>query len=368
MNIVVRADSSTAIGTGHLMRCLTLADTLRHQGAEVSFVCRDLPGNISEYVTGKGFKAYRLPAPLRPVTGASALKHASWLGVEMKQDLEDTLEIVDTLPALDWLIVDHYALDFDWERAMRRKSKKIAVIDDLADRRHDCDLLLDQNLYKNMESRYDALAPGDCNRLLGPKYAMLRPEFAQVRQSLRVRDGSINRILVFSGGSDPSNETAKALEAIRLLNRRDLSVDVVVGGANTCRAAIKESCAGMPHATYHCQIENMAELMSEADLAIGAGGTATWERCFLGLPSLVITIAMNQLETTEYLSELGCVWFCGSAATVTSSLLAQRLARLLDEPLSVLKASVACQSIVDGAGCDRVYGCMEQMLALEKYQ
>ena len=206
------------------------------------------------------------------------------------------------------------------------------VIDDLADRPHDCDLLLDQNLYEGLERRYDGLVPDHCERLLGPRYALLRPEFAAARKTLRHRDGRVRRILVFFGGSDLSNETAKALEAIRLLNRTDIAVDVVVGVSNPKGDQIREICRGMPNIHFHLQVENMAELMALADLAIGAGGTTTWERCCLGLPSLVLVLADNQREVVEVMTDAGAMRNVGWHADVTSSGLAEVLQMALTSP------------------------------------
>jgi len=205
LKILIRTDSSVQIGTGHVMRCLTLADELRERGAEIVFVCRDFAGNLCGYTEGN-------------------LKHAAWLGADWQTDARQVEEIIkdfNTHP--DWLVVDHYALDERWERYLRSYVKKIMVIDDLADRPHDCDLLLDQNFYENLESRYDGLAPSGCKKLLGPKYALLRPEFREERKNLRKRDGYVKRIMIFFGGSDPTNETTKALEAVRMLNRPDIA-------------------------------------------------------------------------------------------------------------------------------------------------
>ena len=173
--------------------------------------------------------------------------------------------------SIDWLIMDHYALDRLWETEMRPDVRKIMVIDDLADRRHDCDLLLDQNLFKNSHSRHDGLVPIPCQKLLGPRYALLRREFRAARKTLRVRDGRIKRILIFFGGGDPTNETAKALKALAQLNRPEVAVDVVVGGGNPYNKQIQTLVGALPKATYHCQIMNMAELMAAADIAIGGG-------------------------------------------------------------------------------------------------
>jgi len=296
--IYFRADASVQIGTGHIMRCLTFADELRGRGAEAVFVCREFDGNLCGYIEEKGYVVHRLSVSNEPEQEHNIegnLKHAAWLGTDWQTDamqVEEIIKDLDTPP--DCLVVDHYALDERWEGYLRPCVKKIMVIDDLADRAHDCDLLLDQNIYENLESRYDSLVPSGCKKFLGPKHALLRPEFSEARKNLRKRDGHVKRIMIFFGGSDSTNETAKALEAIRMLNRPDIAVDVVVGSTNPNKGKINELCATMTNVTYYCQVSNMAKLMADADLFIGGGGSTTWERCCLGLPSLIISTARNQ--------------------------------------------------------------------------
>lgn len=300
LKVLFRTDASIEIGSGHLMRCLTLADQLRNEGAEVAFVCRDLPGGMFDLLHARGYRFARLPM-------AAADK------VPQPSDAVETIKAARQLfpGGTDWLVVDHYRLDAEWERLLRPHTKRLMVIDDLANRFHDCDLLLDQNYYRDMERRYRGLVPEQCISLLGPKYVLLRPEFAQARQKLGVRDGNVRRILVFFGGSDPTNQTQKAVEALRLLGRWDIEVDVVVGSANPHCDAVQTMCGELPNVAFHRQVSNMAELISNADLGIGAGGAAMWERCYLGLPTLTVVFAANQERTTEDVAEIGAIEYLG---------------------------------------------------------
>ena len=315
--VLFRADSSAGIGSGHIMRCLTLAEELRENSKAIRFICRELPGNMIENIETHGFEVLRLPL---------GLETDSW-----QVDAEQTREILlrNRLKP-DWLVVDNYDLDKGWESALRPFVGRIMVIDDQANREHDCDLILDQNYYQNMGRRYQGLVPQGARQLLGPKYALLRREFRIARQQLPNRDGSVRRILVFYGGSDPTNETAKALEAIGLLNRPDITVDVVVGAANSNRGLIKEVCFDMVNTKFYCQVNNMAELMVRADLALGAGGTATWERCYVGLPALITVVAANQRETVEALAEAGVVSNIGWHEEVSVDELVESLKALLN--------------------------------------
>lgn len=276
--------------------------------------------------------------------------HPHWSGIDWKIDAKNAFEVLAGMPKLSWLIVDHYALDTRWEQQMRPFTDNIMIIDDLADRPHDCDLLLDQNHYEGMERRYDGLVPDHCEKLLGPRYALLRPEFASARETLRHRDGRVRRIFVFFGGSDLSDETAKALEAIRLLNRTEIAVDVVVGASNPQGDRIREICQGMPNTDFHLQVENMAELMAAADLAIGAGGTTTWERCCLGLPSIVLVLADNQREVAEAMSAAGAIRNVGWHADVTSTGLAEVLRMALASPDDLNAMSERSFAIMGGRG------------------
>ncbi|WP_232362353.1 UDP-2,4-diacetamido-2,4,6-trideoxy-beta-L-altropyranose hydrolase [Selenomonas sputigena] len=307
-------DSSELIGSGHLMRCLTLAERMCFDGADVHFICRDLAGNLNHLVEERGFALHILPhhTPERSLMGYEA-----WLTVVPELDAEETAEVLRAIRPVSRLVVDSYALDASWEQKMRPLASEIFVIDDLANRRHDCDFLLDQNFYRDLQHRYDDLVPEKCKLLLGPRYALLRQEFYEVKARLVPRDGSLRRILVFYGGSDRTQETEKAIRALVQLQLSSVAVDVVVGGSNPRREQIERLCRQHDFLRYHCQVENMAELMAKADLCLGAGGTTTWERCFLGLPTIVTAIAENQFEICRDCAEAGLIYSLGRWDKVT---------------------------------------------------
>ncbi|MBL0225443.1 MAG: UDP-2,4-diacetamido-2,4,6-trideoxy-beta-L-altropyranose hydrolase [Geobacteraceae bacterium] len=190
MMVCIRTDASDVIGSGHVMRCLTLADELRQRGADVIFICRILLGNLIGLIEDKGYSVVRLQQPeTEYIAAAEDVAHAAWLGVSWEQDAVDTIDAFgEKHPKL--LIIDNYALDSRWETKLRPYVEKIMVIDDLADRSHDCDLLLDQNLYQSIETRYDKLISESCKRLLGPKYALFRPEFVTARKNCAIGMGT----------------------------------------------------------------------------------------------------------------------------------------------------------------------------------
>ena len=354
--ILIRTDSSVQIGTGHVMRCLTLADELRGRGAEAIFICREFDGNLCDYIEEKGYVVHRLPvSDVQEQNIESSLKHAAWLGADWQTDARQVEEIIKDLELPpDWLVVDHYALDERWEGYLRPYVRKIMVIDDLADRAHDCDMLLDQNFYENLENRYDDLTSPQCKKLLGPKYALLRPEFREARKNLRKRDGHVKRIMVFFGGSDPSNETTKALEAIRMLNRPDIAVDVVVGSANPHKDKINKLCASITNVNYHCQVSNMAKLMVDADLFIGGGGSTTWEKCCLGLPSLIISTAMNQDAIAVGCDQAGIGIHINKSKDICPHQIQIEIEKMLLNQTTLLNMGKKSANMVDGKGADYV--------------
>lgn len=340
MKVVIRVDASTVIGSGHVMRCLTLAKQLRKgQRAEVAFVMRALPGNLINLVQTEGFRVLILPWAEK---NSASEGYEQWLTVPVGQDAKETLASILTYTNLiDRLVVDSYALDICWESMLRPITKEIMVIDDLANRQHDCDILLDQNFYFDMSNRYRGLVPEECKLLLGPEHVLLREEFYEVKKQLRQRDGQIRNILVFYGGSDLTDETSKVLKALVLLHdeveakkenveddfmQGHFDVNVIVGQANPQRKSIEKFCQQYNFIHYYCQVSNMAEFMAKADIMLGAGGSTTWERLFLQLPSIVTAIADNQIQVCRDCARAGMIYYLGRAKDVT-----------INDILSVLK-------------------------------
>lgn len=361
--VVIRVDASTEMGMGHLMRCLSLARLLADDGAAVLFLLRSHAAGLVQLIEGEGHAVRLLPDPAnRPDEAlADGNAHARWLPTSWKHDAEQTLAAVDRFGRVDWLIVDHYALDGRWERVLRERVPRILAIDDLADRHHDCDMLLDQNLVLEMDSRYDGRVPPGCRMLLGPRYALLRAEFAQRRNSLMPRNGEVGRILVGFGGSDPGNETAKALAAIKSLHSPSLAVDVVIGLTNPNADSLALLCGEMSMTRLHRGAGNMAELMENAGLAIGAGGIMSWERCCLGLPTIAVDIADNQIGALKALAGSGAVTYLGSAPSVTVERLAGAIRSMLDDPAWTRAMGEAAGALVDGLGTSRVWEAMRTL-------
>lgn len=357
LKIIFRTDASHQIGTGHVMRCLTLANALRERGAQCRFICREHPGNLLELIRKQGFEAVALPMqetdPQRPAEGdAQSLVHAIWLGSDWSTDAEQTM-VGAGETVVDWLIVDHYALDAHWESAMRSQCRKLMVIDDLADRIHDCDLLLDQNLFRDMARRYDGKVPAHCGQMLGPDYALLQPEYAELHPRVPPREGTVRRVLVFFGGADADNLTGRAIAAFLSLGQGDVALDVVINPASPHAASIRRQVERYQQITLHEGLPSLAPLMVQADLAIGAGGATSWERCCLGLPTLVITLAENQRPIAAELDRQGLIRRLGHKDEVSETTLAQALKEILDSGL-LHDWSARCQQRVDGRGTGQV--------------
>jgi UDP-2,4-diacetamido-2,4,6-trideoxy-beta-L-altropyranose hydrolase len=354
MDVIFRTDASIEIGSGHVMRCLALANELKLRGMEIAFVCRDLPGRLDALIEHNGYPVILLnhPDEVRDASHDDTL-HSRWLGVNWAVDARQTAaELMKTSVPIKWLIVDQYALDYKWEAYLRSYVKKIMVIDDLADRHHACDLIVDQNLYHNAAIRYDGLIPVQCNKMTGPQYAMLRREFREARKNLRKRDGSIRGIHVFFGGTDETNETAKAIQALVMLQRSDIHVDIVVGENNPHGKDIEMLCQTMPNFLFHCQVDHMASLMMQADLAIGSGGTTTWERCCLGLPAVVAILGENQRELTYAVENYGAIINLGDGGNVSPKDYFHVISNL--NPDHLVKMSETGMVLVDGEGTLRV--------------
>ena len=326
-----------------------------------------------ELIKQKGYDVHALPRPEGSFHASDSPRslYEKWLGVSQGQDAKEVKEVLNNDPA-DWIIVDHYGIDHTWESALRLSTKKLMVIDDLADRCHDCDLILDQNYFIKGEYRYDSLVPPTCTKLLGPQFALLRNEFSKARKQLRQRDGVINRILVFFGGSDPDNLTGQALEELSQNEFKNIEVNIVIGSGNPNYDILEKQVKKRALTRLYVQINNMAELMVKADLAIGAGGATTWERLSLNLPSIIVPVADNQKPLSRDLNEKGYIWLAKSVKAIP-----QILKRLIAYSTNQRHTNTGKlnEALVDGNGVQRILGFLsgkidtqywEPVLATEK--
>jgi UDP-2,4-diacetamido-2,4,6-trideoxy-beta-L-altropyranose hydrolase len=350
--VAFRVDASARIGTGHLARCLTLADALRHRGAHVSFVCRHLPQHMASLLMEKTYDLRRLDDAVLHSVAADRGPYGDWLGVDQADDAQATVRALSD-ERWNWVVVDHYALDAIWENRLRVVAERVLVIDDIANRQHRADVLLDQNYYPDMARRYTGRVPPECRLLLGPGYALLREEFGRLHEQVRPRSGPARRAMVFFGGVDAGNYTEIALHALGQTASTDLHVDVVIGAQYSSRQKIQSECSRYGF-DCHVQTPRMAQLMASADVSIGAAGSATWERCCLGLPALIISLADNQIDIARGVDLCGAGVYLGTQDVVALPILRDATRALLHDAARRQSLSRNAHSMVDGLGAGRV--------------
>ncbi|KRT56384.1 UDP-2,4-diacetamido-2,4,6-trideoxy-beta-L-altropyranose hydrolase [endosymbiont of Ridgeia piscesae] len=330
MQIAIRADSGSDIGSGHLLRCRALALALRKRGAAIDFLHarRD---DFDKHLVGD-FPCHLVKAETEAEDAASC---RSWAARNRP----------------DWLLVDHYGLSIEWQRQLREVVPRLMAIEDLANRPHQVDLLLDFTLRSDPELDYQGLLPADCRTLFGPHYALLRPEFSRLRDHCRIRERGVRRLLLSFGGADDTNLSGWALDALEGLELVE-GIDLLVGSHHPDLAGLQRRCQRSDR-RLHIQTEEVAELMRQADLAIGGGGMMGWERCTLGLPALIVVQSEDQQANAEALAQTG-------AAQIITTDDAEALRRMITtqtaESLSAM--SQRAFKIVDGLGAQRVAALM----------
>ncbi|MBL1140623.1 MAG: UDP-2,4-diacetamido-2,4,6-trideoxy-beta-L-altropyranose hydrolase [Proteobacteria bacterium] len=357
VKVVFRVDASMQIGTGHVIRCLTLAEGLRDHGAVCSFICREHQGHLLDRIKEKSFDVVTLLDNEEGfLTDSSDLMslpaHASWLGCGWQTDAEQTISVLNNVQP-DWLVVDHYALDARWENVIKPYCKRLMVVDDIADRIHECDLLLDQNLVYEMESRYQDKVPNTCTLLLGLDYALLQPVYAKMHDCVQIKNESVQRILIYFGGADQNKLTERTISAFMQLNRPDIEVDVVISSKSHQAGLIEEQILNKDNIHLHSDLPTLASLMSKADLAIGAGGSTNWERLCLGLPALVVSISENQRQVTKFLNDQGLIKLMGHADEIDNQRIKVELEQILAMP-NLFDWSKCCLDACNGKGLLKV--------------
>ena len=351
MRVVIRVDASLKIGSGHVMRCLTLAHTLKDNGLEVVFICRKLIGNLIKRISRDGFQVHELRAHKQNNID-SKLEHSHWLDVTQKNDADDCLKILNN-EKVDWMIVDHYALDEEWQNCLKSCYNRLMIIDDLADRNHQCDILLDQT-YGRAKKDYANCVTTNCKFLLGSKYALLRPEFANFRTpSLERRiHPEFSHLLINMGGVDINNITEKILDHLRASNlSKRLSITIVMGVSSPHLQSVTLKAKELIQNTkVLVDVKNMAQIMTSADIAIGASGATTWERCCLGLPSIQIAISKNQQHLAKTLADKNIVRLITEITEISNL--------LQSAPTWMNNVGSLAAEICDGMGSRRVFSKM----------
>lgn len=368
MKAAFRVDAGLQIGSGHVMRCLTLADALKAQGADCHFISREHTGNLMEVIRQRGHTVTALAAGEYPIATPKPVQqpaHAEWLGCTWQTDAQQTAAILASLQP-DWLVTDHYALDARWENALASSYRKLLVIDDLANRPHCCDLLLDQNLGRQPE-HYAELVRAHCTVLTGPQYALLRPEFAAMRSlslERRREQPALHQLLITMGGVDEPNATGQVLQGLTICALpANCRITVVMGLTAPWLQNVRGLAAQMPWPTdVVVNVSDMATRMGGSDLAIGAAGSTSWERCCLGLPTLMVVLADNQNEAAAHLQGAGAA----NCLNFNESLhqdLQDAIQGMIKQPQRLSDMSACASAITDGCGVGRVVASMNLLFS-----
>lgn len=354
--VLFRVDSGSKIGIGHVRRCANLATSMKNSGIECVFVCLDLPNNISNFLRENGFRVY---------TTDISVKELGWVGSYTDQyhglgdktfshaDQLATGKIIDSIkPSL--IIVDHYFLAQKWETHFKQKGIAIVVIDDLANRPHNCDILIDQNFFgSEARNRYKNLVPAHSKKLFGPSYALIERKYANSRNLKKFDEGD-TKVLISLGGSDPDNVTGLILQFLLDSNLPNLSYKVVLGPSNIFRKEIETQLSDAANFKIFYSPESLFDLTHESDIVIGAGGSSTWERMALGTPSLIVGIAENQMEISQFLADKGLIIYLGKSEELNSANFTYEFKKLLSSHSKRHTMAQQNKKLVDGLGTEKV--------------
>ncbi|MFJ3470176.1 UDP-2,4-diacetamido-2,4,6-trideoxy-beta-L-altropyranose hydrolase [Pseudomonas sp. NPDC090201] len=346
MRVLIRADASINIGSGHIARCLTLAKVLRKDGAEVAFACRQLPGHLLQRLTDEGYVAHGLPERYPQEQGGVDIEAS----LPWQADIDALAQALGEQPRFDWLIVDHYGLDARWEKAARQFADRLMAIDDLANRPHAVNVLLDQNYSAQAQERpYARWVDADCRTFLGPHYALMRDEFRC--EAIAIKP-VVKRVMVNFGGFDAARQVYATMLALQGFD--DLEVDFVAGLHNPEWDAMWALVESRPNWRLHTLVSDFLGLMQQVDLFIGAGGGTTWERAALGLPTICISVANNQQLNAQLMAEAGGHLYLGPHETLDPQRLVQAISTLRDDQELRRSYAMHSRALVDGNGARRL--------------
>ena len=361
--VIFRCDASQSIGTGHVARCKVLARSLKRRGCRPVFFCRDHADSLHHQILHGEFECVTLPRRQQSVSVIAPSPYAEWLGCSQQQDASDCLSGLAELSDFhaSYVVVDHYALDQAWEGCLLSalSRAKLLVIDDLADRPHAGDWLVDTGrLHGWSDPAYAQLVDSKCQMLLGPRYSLLSEDYGKARECI-VERTDLRRVLVFFGGVDLSNWCSLALKALSHPQLEDLQVDVVLGAGAPHVQAIQQCVAKRPGWTLHVGLPTLSKLVASADVALGAAGSHSWERASLGLPAIVVAVVENQVELLTALVGEGLVESpdVDKRSEIVDAF-AQFLIGLRLDPEKLRSMSVSAAAIIDCYGVSRVCSAM----------
>jgi UDP-2,4-diacetamido-2,4,6-trideoxy-beta-L-altropyranose hydrolase len=367
IRVLFRVDASKYIGSGHVIRCRTLARSLLAYGVEIIFISRVFDGNLI-FLLSDEFQVIQLPNACDQANSIKPQNYTDysndydkWLGCSQEFDAAQTISYLKLsgISSADWLVVDHYSLDSTWETKVSQYLSpsysarcSVLAIDDLANRCHSAQLLLDQNFYAEFtEHRYTNLICKSCKPLLGPNYALLSNEYSTLHNLIPIRT-SISRVIIYFGGVDADNNSLIALKAFDCQELAHICVDVILGIQNPNHSIIQEVTDSLPHATLFAPQPSLAPLIARADLSIGAGGSTSWERACLGLPSIVYSLSENQEDLSQSAHDHGFIELLENPCC--SRHIRNSVINFMSNPTKLSTMSSIAHQMCDGAGSNRV--------------
>ena len=350
MKILFRCDGGVIRGSGHLVRCMTLADILKQAGHFITFACRADAGPLLALIEDKGFNLFIMPAPDAPPVKTEEI----WSETTQAADFHLCRDLLKD-QSFDWIILDHYGLSRPWEALARAVTHKIMVIDDLANRPHDCDFLLDQNEYADKNARYNGFLPSACQTFLGAEFALMREEFYDARRHLKPIPATIKKMMILMGSTDYHGLTLRLMNLlVPQLGNGQLEVHVVTGVNNRDKDSIQALASERPAFKLHINHQKISDLMLDTDLAFGAGGTATWEMCCLGVPLLLLTFADNQIQVARDGDRIGFARYLGHYDTLDDAKILSAVNELSRDPAQRQNMREISCNLTDGLGARRI--------------
>ena len=338
--LIIRADANSEIGTGHIMRCIALAQSWRDHGGKVKFITYCSNDFLINRIVDEGFSLYQLKKSyLDPSEVSSFIEYTP--DVRCKKDENN------------WIVLDGYQFDSQYQTAAGKTGYKVLIIDDMAHLSiYHADILINQNISaKKQIYNIDS----NTKLLLGNRYVMLRKEFLQFNRKNRSKVGEVKNILVTLGGADADNVTLTVLKALIRIAQSDLKIKVVVGPVNpnlqTLENEIRMTNKDIEVLT---SVKEMPALISWADIAVSGGGSTCWELAFYGLPFLVVVLAKNQIDIAAGLGDAGAAINLGWHCELTEDYIFKRINDLVEDPELRYFLSQNSRNLVDGQGAERI--------------
>lgn len=352
-DIVFRVDANSEIATGHFMRCLSIADALYRHNFKILFIAQTLSDSLLGILKDRGYKFVAINT-LSGMGIHSFKKEINniWSQQAQEKDAKETIKILNQ-KICKMMFVDHYFLSQPWEKTIRPYAEKLIVIDDLADRIHHCDILMDDNLMPGMKNRYEGMVDGECRLLLGPQFSVFREEFLRYRDIGIKRNKPAKNILISFGGVDADNLTEFVIKSLLFTGIEDKKIEVVMGGSNPNARRIRNQYIHK-NINFHVQTDKMALLMANADLAIGAAGHTAYEYAAMSLPSILIPMSALQASFSKEMDAYGATITFDLKESSSLEGVGDFIDQIADDVVALERMSQASRGLIDGCGVERL--------------